>query len=126
MEEDPNVATPLLILAACPVDNRPVGTPRLWGGSKINISPDTLAYSIYRSSKIEETFTCSYELNPAYRANLEAAGLKVSGISEDGGARIVELPDHHFFIATGFIPQLASGENRPHPLILAYLKAALE
>ncbi len=123
MEEDPNTTTPLLILAACPVDSRPQGAPRLWGGLRININPDSLAFRIYHSSKIEETFTCNYELNPIYRKQLETAGLRVSGVSEDGGARIVELPDHHFFLATGFVPQLSSDENHPHPLIAAYLKA---
>lgn len=125
-EEDPDTATPLLILAACPVDGRPQGAPRLWGGIKINISPDSLAFSIYRSPTIKEMFTCSYELNPAYRDTLEKNGLRVSGISEDGGTRIVELPEHRFFIATGFVPQLSSEEDRPHPLIIACLKAAAE
>ncbi|MFC1990412.1 hypothetical protein ACFLVW_07700 [Chloroflexota bacterium] len=73
-----------------------------------------------------ESFTCDYELNPAFRGKLETAGLKVSGVSEDGGARIIELPDYHFFLATGFVPQLASGEAKPHPLIVAYLEAAME
>jgi CTP synthase len=124
MEEDPNTASPLLILAACPVDSRPQGAPRLWGGLKIVIVPDSLAFHVYHSSKIEETFTCSYELNPVYRGTLEATGIKVSGVSEDGGARIIELSDHRFFVATGFVPQLSSEENRPHPLIVAYLEAA--
>ncbi len=123
MEEDPDTATPLLILAACPVDSRSQGTPRLWGELKINISPDSLAFRIYRSSKIEETFTCNYELNPVYRGALEINGLKVSGVSDDGGVRIIELPNHRFFLATGFVPQLSSEENRPHPLIVAYLEA---
>jgi CTP synthase (UTP-ammonia lyase) len=55
---------------------------------------------------------------------LEETGLKVSGISEDGGARIVELPGLRFFLATGFVPQLVSEERKPHPLVVAYLKAA--
>jgi CTP synthase len=123
-EEDPNTTTPLLVLVACPVDSRPPGAPRLWGGLKINISPGSLALSVYQSSMIEETFACNYELNPVYRGALEKSGLKVSGISEDGGARIVELPEHRFFIATGFVPQLSSEEDRPHPLIVAYLETA--
>jgi CTP synthase len=125
-EEDPNTTTPLLVLAACPVSSRPPGAPRLWGGLKINISPGSLAFSIYRSSTIEEMFTCNYELNPVYRETLEKSGLKVSGISDDGGARIVELPEHRFLVATGFVPQLSSQENKPHPLIVAYLQAAAE
>jgi CTP synthase (UTP-ammonia lyase) len=124
MEQDPNTATPLIIQAACPVDARPSGAPLLWGGLKIRISPDSLAFRVYGSFEIEETFTCSYELNPVYRKTLEKSGLKVSGVSQDGGARIVELPDHRFFIATGFVPQMSSEENRPHPLIVAFLKSA--
>jgi CTP synthase (UTP-ammonia lyase) len=48
----------------------------------------------------------------------------VSGVSEDGGVRIVELPGLRFFLGTGFVLQLVSEERKPHPLIVAYLKAA--
>jgi CTP synthase (UTP-ammonia lyase) len=124
-ESDPNAAIPLLILATCPVENRPEGTPRLWGKLNLRISPGSLAFRIYHSLTAEEPFTCNYELNPAYRGLLEKTGLTVTAVSEDGGARIVELADHRFFLATGFVPQLISEEARPHPLILAYLEAAM-
>jgi CTP synthase len=114
------------VLASCPVENRPAGAPRLSGQLKITIERDTLAYRIYKKTSISEPFNCNYELNPAYREKIESAGLKVSGVSVDGGARIVELPGRRFFIATGFLPQLNSEENRPHPLIVAYLQAAAE
>jgi CTP synthase (UTP-ammonia lyase) len=123
-EEEPDTAVPLLILASCQVDSRPEGTPRLWGKLKIGISPDSLAFRIYQRLRVEEAFNCNYELNPLYRDKLESSGLKVSGVSEAGGARIIELPDHRFFIATGFLPQISSAENSPHPLIVAYLEAA--
>jgi CTP synthase len=92
------------------VENRPDSAPRLWGKLRLHISPDTLASRIYRSSTAEEAFTCNYELNPVYRAKLEESGLKVSGISDDGGVRIVELPSLRFFLSTGFVPQLVSEE----------------
>jgi CTP synthase (UTP-ammonia lyase) len=88
--------------------------------------PDSLAFSIYNKIDVEEPFTCNYELNPDYRNILERAGLKVSGVSADGGARIIELPFHDFFIGTGFVPQLASIPGHPHPIIIAFLKAVLE
>jgi len=113
------------VLVSCPVDNRPEGRPRLWGKLKIKVSPDSLAFRIYRQSEVEEAFNCNYELNPTFREKLEVTGLRVSGVSEDGGARIIELPNHRFFLATGFVPQFTSEETRPHPLIIAYLKAAL-
>jgi CTP synthase len=114
------------VLAACPVDNRPAGAPRLSGQLKIKVSKDSLAYQIFGKTEISEPFTCNYELNPEYRGKLEAAGLKVSGVSADGGARIIELPDHTFFIGTGFVPQLASEPGHPHPLIVAFMEAAVQ
>jgi CTP synthase (UTP-ammonia lyase) len=84
-----------------------------------------LAARIYKRLEVEEAFNCNFELNPAFRETLEATGLKVSGVSEDGGARIIELPSHRFFIATGFVPQFTSEATKPHPLIIAYLEAAL-
>jgi len=65
-------------------------------------------------------------LNPTYKSILEAKGLKISGTGKDGGARIIELPRHPFFIATGFMPQSSSEINKPHPLIVAYLQAAVQ
>lgn len=90
----------------------------------IKIRRDSLAFRIYRSLHVEEAFGCNYELNPIYRKTLEDTGLKVTGVSEDGGARIVEQADHCFFLGTGFLPQLTSEAARPHPLIVAFLETA--
>ena len=58
-----------------------------------------------------------------FRGPLEAAGLRVSGQGEAGEVRVVELPTHRFFLATLFLPQLSSASDRPHPVIVAYLRA---
>ncbi|MGD1119331.1 MAG: hypothetical protein ABR886_07575 [Dehalococcoidales bacterium] len=125
-ETDPDTPAPLLVLVSCPVDNRPDGAPRLSGKMKIKVKADSLAGSIYGKTEIEEAFHCNYELNRAYREKLEKAGLKVSGEMADGGVRIVELTDRPFYIGTGFVPQLSSEAKKPHPLIMAYLEAALK
>jgi CTP synthase (UTP-ammonia lyase) len=92
---------------------------------KIHLSPGSLAFQVYGQADIEEAFNCNYELNPQYRDRLENSGLKVSGVSESGGARIVELPGHRFFLATGFLPQVSSTQDHPHPLVSAFLEACL-
>ena len=125
-EYNPNASTPLLVLVSCAVDNRPDGAPRLYGKLKITVNPDSLAYKIYQNTEIQEPFNCHYELNPSCREQLESHGLKIGGVSANGGTRIIELTNHHFFMGTGFVPQLSSEVNKPHPLIVAYLKAALE
>jgi CTP synthase (UTP-ammonia lyase) len=113
------------VLVSCPVDNRPEGKPRLWGKLKIKVSPGTLAFRIYQQPEVKEAFNCNYELNPAFRETLESSGLRVSGVSEDGATRIVELPNQCFFIATGFQPQLTSEVTHPHPMVIAFLEAAI-
>jgi CTP synthase len=115
----------LLVLASCPIDSKTEGQSRLHGRLKINLVADSLAYRFYKKQQIAEAFNCNYELNNIYRDEIERAGMKVSGTSEDGGARVVELPGHHSFLATGFLPQLTSDANTPHPLVLAFLEAAL-
>lgn len=124
-EYDADVSNPLFILVSHPVDNRPEGAPRLWGKLYIKVTTGSLAFRIYRRADTLEIFNCNYELNPDFNETLEKSGLKISGVTEDGGARIIEMTNHPFFIATGFMPQLTSEETRPHPMIIAFLDAAL-
>jgi CTP synthase len=124
-EYDPDISNPIFILASCPVETRPEGAPRLWGNLKIKVTPASLAYRIYRQDEIEEPYSCNFELNPGCKEMLEKSGVRISGVTESGGTSIIELPDRTFYIATGYQPQLSSEESNPHPLIAAYLEAAI-
>lgn len=116
--------TPLIVLVSCPVPERSEGAPRLSGRLKIQVSPDSLASSIYQCSEIEEEFNCNYELDPSYQSVMEDGGMRITGVGENGEARIVELDSHPFYMATAFQPHFSSEKDKPHPLIVAYLKAA--
>jgi CTP synthase (UTP-ammonia lyase) len=124
-EYDPHAATLLIAPVSCPVPGRPEGAPRLSGAQAIRLRPSSLVSRIYQRLEIDEDFFCNYELNPAFQADLQAAGLQLVGVDENGLARVVELDDHPFFVATLFLPQLTSSEGRPHPLMAAYLETAL-
>jgi CTP synthase (UTP-ammonia lyase) len=91
----------------------------------IQVIPGTLAHQIYGEGDPVEQFRCNYGLNQAYQDKIAKGELKVTGVDSNGEVRIVELSDHRFFIATLFLPQHSSSAERPHPLIVAYLKAAL-
>ena len=91
----------------------------------ITIMPDTLAHRVYGTEEIVEEFRCNYGLNPEYRSKIGAGGLKVAGVDSNGEVSIVELSDHRFFMATLFLPQHSSSFDKPHCLIVAYLKAAI-
>jgi CTP synthase len=125
-EVEPGTHSPLFILVSCLAANRPDSIPRLWGELEINISRDSLSYEIYGKTQVYEPFQCNYELNPDYRDCLESSGIKVSGVTADGGTRIVEIPAHRFYIGTGFVPQMISTKGNPHLLVTAFLQAVID
>ena len=90
----------------------------------MTIVPGTMAATLYGGPRqVIEDYYCAYGVNPAYRAALEAGGLRVSGLGDEGEVRIVELPGHPFFLATLFLPQTRSAPGRPHPLLVGYAQA---
>jgi CTP synthase len=101
------------------------GTMRL-GAYPCRLADGTRAREIYGEEEISERHRHRYEVNNAYRERLGEAGLSFSGTSPDGGlVEIIELPEHPFFIATQFHPELKSRPTRPHPLFSAFVGAAL-
>jgi CTP synthase (UTP-ammonia lyase) len=93
---------------------------------EVRLKPGSRAFRIYRSSRTLEHFYCNYGLNPNRRAEIEKAGLYPSGFDVNGEVRILELPKAHLFLATLFVPQASSSEERSHPLFRSLLKAAAE
>jgi CTP synthase (UTP-ammonia lyase) len=91
----------------------------------IKITPGSHAHQAYGQQEVMEQFYCSYGLNPEFRDKLSKGQLKITGVDLNGEVRIVELSDHPFYVATLFLPQIASRPENPHPLIVAYLRAAL-
>ena len=114
------------------------GTMRL-GAYPCVLKKGSLASKLYGSTKhakdtkgapvISERHRHRYEL--AYggeaRKELEAAGLRVSGLSPDGKlVEIVELTGHPYFIACQFHPEFKSRPTAPHPLFTGLVAAALK
>jgi CTP synthase len=101
------------------------GTMRL-GAYPCRLVDGTLARRVYGRDEISERHRHRYEVNPGYRNTLVEGGMRISGVSPDGElVEIIELPDHPFFLATQFHPELKSRPNRPHPLFGAFVAAAL-
>ena len=67
---------------------------------------------------------CNYGLVPAYVDLLVQHGLVISAVADDAGVEAVELPNHPFFMATLFQPQVGSLAGRPlHPIVQAFVAA---
>jgi CTP synthase (UTP-ammonia lyase) len=90
----------------------------------VELSADSRAAQLYGRTETSERYYCNFGLSPEHQRLLHDGGLRVVGVDGDGEARVLELPDRRFFIATLFVPQLGSSPESPHPLITAYLRAA--
>jgi len=107
--------------------NRNFGATMRLGEYEARLKKGTLAYEAYgKQDSVTERHRHRYEVNPAYVADLEKAGLVFSGVSPNGLlCEIAELPksEHPFFLATQFHPEFQSSLLHPNPLFLAFLKA---
>ena len=90
----------------------------------ITVLPGSRAFRVYGQGEALERFYCSFGLNPAHRSEIEQAGLRTSGLDRNGEVRIMELPGHHCYFGTLFVPQMSSTAERPHPMVLSLLKSA--
>ncbi len=89
----------------------------------IIIETGTVAARAMGAGPSTERFFCRYGLSPSYEEALQRNGLVISGRDELGDARVVELPDHRFFVGSLFQPELASDSTWVHPLIVAFAQA---
>jgi CTP synthase len=102
------------------------GTMRL-GAYPCRLVPGTKAALAYGQEVVYERHRHRYEFNNAFRGILKKAGLVLSGLSPDGElVEIVELAGHPFAVGTQFHPEFRSRPNRPHPLFIAFIRAAKE
>ena len=102
------------------------GTMRL-GAYDCEIKPGTKTYTAYRQKKISERHRHRWEVNNRYRERLEKNGLKISGINRELNlVEIIELPDHPWYVAGQFHPELKSRVSKAHPLFRDFIKASVK
>ncbi len=101
------------------------GTMRL-GAYVAVLNEGSQVSKIYGESVVKERHRHRYEFNPRFRTRFEEAGLACSGTSPDGSlVEFIELPGHPFWIGTQAHPELKSRPDRPAPLFVAFVEAAL-
>jgi CTP synthase len=102
------------------------GTMRL-GSYECELQPGSKAASIYNSTHITERHRHRYEFNNDYLEAFENAGMVPAGKNPQTGlVEIMEIKDHPFYVAVQFHPEYKSTVENPHPLFVAFVKAAKE
>ncbi|MBE9490008.1 MAG: CTP synthase [Bacteroidetes bacterium] len=102
------------------------GTMRL-GIWTCKLEKDSIVSQVYNTSIIEERHRHRYEFNSEYLAEIEAAGMKVTGLNpETGLVEIIEIPKHPWFVGVQYHPEYKSTVSNPHPLFVSFVGAALK
>ena len=102
------------------------GTMRL-GAWSCELKKDSIASKIYKKDIIEERHRHRYEFNSHYKPQMEAAGMMATGLNPDTGlVDIVEVSAHPWFVGVQYHPEYKSTVANPHPLFVAFEKAALK
>ena len=102
------------------------GTLRL-GAWPCRVEPGSRMAACYGAELISERHRHRYEFNNDYREMLSGAGLRLCGQSPDGRiVEAVELSEKRFFVGVQFHPEFKSRPNRPHPLFLGLVEAAMK
>ena len=84
------------------------GTMRL-GRYPCALAEDSRSRELYGQAEISERHRHRYEFNNDFRAEMEAAGMRLAGLSPDGRlVEIIELPDHPWFVGAQFHPEFKS------------------
>jgi len=100
------------------------GTMRL-GSQLCHLEKGTKVEQMYGSTEIYERHRHRYEVNNNLRAEIEKAGLKVSGLSNDKAlVEVIEIENHPWFVAGQFHPEFNSTPRDGHPLFTGFVAAA--
>ncbi len=105
---------------------RDYGATMRLGAWPAKLARGSKVYKAYGQTEISERHRHRYEFNNKYRAQIEAAGLKIVGTSPDDRiVEIVELENHPWFVGVQFHPEFKSRPLRPHPLFRDFVGACL-
>jgi CTP synthase (UTP-ammonia lyase) len=113
-EEHPEADEQLLVALACSL---------MGEEASVTVEAGTRAAEAMGAGTRTERYFCAYGINPSYLDRLVEGGLVVSGRDADGSPRVVELPEHPFYLGTLFQPELSSDRTWVHPVIRAFADA---
>lgn len=92
---------------------------------ELNFVPDSFVARCYGSLSAIETYYCNFGVDPEQVSVLRSGPFRIVGADHEGEIRVLELPNHPFFVGTLYVPQARSKPGAPHPLVTAFVRAAV-
>lgn len=127
IELDPSSSHPVIALMPDQEQIEDLGGTLRLGSYPCILKEGSKTVLLFGRKEIQERHRHRYEVNNAYREELNKHGMTVAGTSPDGRiVEMIELSDHPFFEGTQGHPEFKSRPNRPHPLFSGFVKAGVE
>ncbi len=125
-EFDPDTQDPVIFIMHEQESVKDMGATMRLGAQSVKVAKDSKAFELYKSTDISERHRHRYEVNPKYISELEKAGWKFTGKSDDESRmEIGELEGHPYFVASQFHPEFKSRPLNPSPLHQGLVDAAI-
>jgi len=116
IEDNPDTPMPLISALTCRLADK---------ADAINVERSSRVGEIYQSSRVIEEYNCGFGVNPDYLKIFAASELRFCGHDDHGEPRICEIKGNRFFVGTAYQPERSAFSHKVHPLITAFLMAAL-
>jgi len=125
-EVNPKSSNPVIHLMPDQVGIKLLGGTMRLGAFDCKLTKGSKVAKAYGKTLISERHRHRYEFNNEYLEQINQAGLKATGINPQSGlVEVVELESHPFFVGVQYHPELKSTVENPHPLFIAFVKAAV-
>jgi len=127
MEFDPKTSYPILTLMEKQKKITDKGGTMRLGNYDCSLKEDTQAHHIYNKKIISERHRHRYEFNNDFLSKFQQSDIIFSGINlENNLVEIFELKNHPWFVGMQFHPEFKSRPNRPHPMFVSFIEAAIK
>jgi len=125
-EVNPKSSNPVIHLMPDQVGIKLLGGTMRLGAFDCKLTKGSKVAKAYGKTSISERHRHRYEFNNEYLEQINQAGLKATGLNPQSGlVEVVELQSHPFFVGVQYHPELKSTVENPHPLFIAFVKAAV-
>ena len=127
IELNPDTKHPVIALMPDQKDVEDIGGTLRLGSYPCILAEGSKSYELFGNKEIHERHRHRYEVNNAFRKELQEKGMNIVGTSPDNRiVEMIEIAGHPFYVGTQAHPEFKSRPNHAHPLFRGFIQAAVD
>ena len=127
IELNPETKHPVIALMPDQEDIEDIGGTLRLGSYPCILAEGSRSYELFGKKEIHARHRHRYEVNNAFRKELQEKGMNIVGTSPDNHiVEMIEIAGHPFYVGTQAHPEFKSRPNHAHPLFRGFIQAAVD